>query len=206
MTSTHEHLEHGEHAQHAAHDPFDRKVSMTMAIIAAILAAITMLGHREHTETLRLQSEANSIETRAVDKWNYFQAKNIRLHEYEAFQLLLGAVAHAPGNEDAAQKAQAVWGGYIKRYKEQELPQLKEEAEKLEKEAKHYDHLSHLSHARTGRFDLGELGVELGIVFCSLAVLTKRNGWWHCSMVLALIGFLVAMSAFLQMPHGLTGE
>lgn len=205
MTSTHEHLEHGEHAHHAAHDPFDRKVSMTMAIIAAVLAAITMLSHREHTETLRLQSEANSIETRAVDKWNYFQAKNIREHEYEAFQLLLGAVAHAPGNEDAAKKAQASWASYIKRYKEEELPQLKKEAEDLEKEAKKYNHLSHLSHERTGRFDLGELGVELGIVFCSLAVLTKRNSWWHGSMVLALIGFLVAMSAFLKLPF-LAGE
>ncbi|MBL8800057.1 MAG: DUF4337 domain-containing protein [Planctomycetia bacterium] len=206
MTSTHEHLEHGEHAQHAAHDPFDRKVSMTMAIIAAVLAAITMLSHREHTETLRLQSEANSYETKAVDKWNYFQAKNIREHEYEAFQLLLSAVAHAPGKEAEAQKAQDSWAKYIKRYKEEELPQLKKEAEHLDKEAKEYVHLSHLSHQRTSRFDLGELGVELGIVFCSLAVLTKRNGWWYSSMILALVGFLVAMSAFLTLVPGFGAE
>lgn len=206
MTSTHEHLEHGEHAQHAAQDPFDRKVSMTMAIIAAVLAAITMLGHREHTETLRLQSEGNSYETKAVDKWNYFQAKNIRLHEYEAFQLLLDGVGHGAGREADAKKAHDTWAKYIKRYKEAELPELKKEAEELDKKAKSYDHLSHLSHERTGRFDLGELGVELGIVFCSLAVLTKRNSWWYSSMVLATIGLLVALSAFLMMPLGMVSE
>jgi hypothetical protein len=35
------HLEHAEHAQHAAHDPFDRRVTMTIAIIAAMLACVT---------------------------------------------------------------------------------------------------------------------------------------------------------------------
>jgi len=41
-----EHVEHVEHQQHAAHSPFDRRVAMTMAIVAAMLAAVTAVTVR----------------------------------------------------------------------------------------------------------------------------------------------------------------
>src|SRR5256885_8525131 len=72
---TEEHLEHAEHAQHPVQDPFYRQVAMTMAIVAAALACVTMLSHREHTETLRLQNEATIHHTQASDQWAYYQAK-----------------------------------------------------------------------------------------------------------------------------------
>src|SRR5438128_6368432 len=79
------HLENAEHAQHHAHDPFDRRVAMTMSIVAAVLAGVTLVSHRGHTETLRLATEADTNHTKASDQWNLYQAKNIRAHEYEAF-------------------------------------------------------------------------------------------------------------------------
>ena len=51
-----------------------------------------------------------------------------------------------------------------------------------------------------GRFDLGELGIELALVFCSLAVLTKRLGFWYSGISVGLIGGVVALTAFL-LPH-----
>jgi len=59
MSETEHHLEHAEHAQHAAHSPFDRRVTMTIAIIAAMLACVTLLSHRAHNETLALEIEAS---------------------------------------------------------------------------------------------------------------------------------------------------
>src|SRR4051794_35048018 len=104
MTHGPEHtMEHAEHATHAAHNPFDRRVSMTIAIVAAVLACITMLSHRAHNSTLLYQAEANRLlsvanhqlaevnryqmaanikHTQATDQWNFFQAKNIRNHQY----------------------------------------------------------------------------------------------------------------------------
>src|SRR4051794_39260309 len=97
--TTDKRLEHAEHTQHHAHDPFDRRVAMSMAIIAAVLAGVTLLSHRGHTETLRLRAEANSIQTeaarlhtlaniahtQATDTWGMYQAKNIRSHEFQAY-------------------------------------------------------------------------------------------------------------------------
>ena len=44
-------------------DPFDRQVAMTMAIIAAVLAGVTMLSHRAHDDSLSLLAEANRLTT-----------------------------------------------------------------------------------------------------------------------------------------------
>src|SRR6266571_696697 len=78
------HMEHAEHAVHAAGDDFNRQVTMSIAIVAAILACVTMLGHRAHNETLRLQGEALGLQTKAsiksteaANKWAYYQNKNM---------------------------------------------------------------------------------------------------------------------------------
>jgi hypothetical protein len=181
MTNTAEHLEHGEHAKHAAHDPFDRRVSMTMAIVAAVLAGLAMMSHRAHTDTLRLQSEAS-------DKWNEFQANNIRNHEYQAFSSLIDVTTVKPDKEEAATKAQAFWKDKVENYKSK-LPELMEKAQDMEKE-------SHLYHERSTRFDYGELAIELALVLCSLAVLTKQRGFWYGGMVAGVVGLVIGLTAF----------
>lgn len=62
------HIEHAEHAAHAVHDNFNKQVTMSIAIVAAVLAAVTMLGHRAHNDTLRLQGEALDFQTKASIK------------------------------------------------------------------------------------------------------------------------------------------
>jgi hypothetical protein len=70
--------EEAEHAAHHAADPFDRRVAMSMVVIAAILAAVRVLGHRTHNETLQYQIQANVAHTQESDQWNFFQAKKMR--------------------------------------------------------------------------------------------------------------------------------
>src|SRR6202163_3608555 len=85
------------------------RVSLTISILAVLVAAVTLLGHRAHTEELLLQSKA-------TDQWSYFQAKNIRLHEMETMVDLLDTV----GVQDK-EKAKAVSEKYKKevdRYKD----------------------------------------------------------------------------------------
>src|SRR5260370_42497114 len=64
------HIEHAQHAEHASHDEFNKRVTMSIAIVAAVLACVTMLGHRAHNETLLLQGEALRLrsEERRVGK------------------------------------------------------------------------------------------------------------------------------------------
>jgi hypothetical protein len=186
MTNTAEHLEHADHAKHAAHDPFDRKVAMTMAIVAAGLAGLAMMSHRAHTDTLRLQAQAS-------DKWNEFQANNIRNHEYLAFTALIDVTTVKAGKEEAAAKSQAFWKDKVDNYKTK-LPKLKEEAEDKEKE-------SHLFHERSTRFDYGHLAIELALVLCSVAVLTKQRGFWYGGMIAGVLGLVIGLTAFTISTH-----
>jgi hypothetical protein len=63
-----------EGAEHA-HNKGEKRIGLTMAIVAVLLAIATMLGHRAHTEEVKLQTKVN-------DGWGFYQAKHDRAHQY----------------------------------------------------------------------------------------------------------------------------
>jgi uncharacterized protein DUF4337 len=211
------HVEHAEHAAHAAHDPFDRIVTMTIAIVAAVLACVTMLSHRAHNDTLRFQAEAgrfqtqaNTYHTKESDAWSFYQAKNIRKYEFEAFLASMQVMVKEKGTDEISGKTMKLWTDQIAKYKI-ELPQLQEAARALNKKGeeaqKAADEIlekSHEAHARGDRYDLAELGVEMALVLCSIAVLTKRRSFWLSGMVIGSVGALIALATVLGlfMPGG----
>src|SRR5215468_1599141 len=64
-------LELPEHHHAHTDEPLVMPVSLTMSILAVLLAMVTLLGHRAHTEEL-------SRETQAASRWTQYQAKSIR--------------------------------------------------------------------------------------------------------------------------------
>src|SRR5438876_9922166 len=72
------------------HEPADHPlilpVSITISIMAVLVAGVTLLGHRAHTEQLLRQSQAS-------DRWAQFQAKSVRLHETQGFSDVVNIVA-----------------------------------------------------------------------------------------------------------------
>src|SRR5438270_12000987 len=83
--STDELQELHEHAEQAQHDRSMAPVSLTMAVLAVLVAVAALLGHRAHTEEVVLQAKSS-------DQWSYYQAKNIREHEDELFGGIAGLV------------------------------------------------------------------------------------------------------------------
>jgi hypothetical protein len=67
-----------ERAEHAKENPSLAPVSVSMAVLAVVVAVVTLLGHRAHTEEVVLQAKSS-------DQWAYYQAKNIRRHTDEFF-------------------------------------------------------------------------------------------------------------------------
>lgn len=194
------HLEHAEHAKHAVHDPFDRRVAMTIAIVAAVLACVTMLSHREHNTTLRLQTQVDIQHTKAANEWNYYQAKKNRQYLYEACTDLLLVTAKDPNEPKARTKAAEFvnqWTEKVKKY-EHETDEIMQRARHCEEQARHDQEASDHAHHRGARFDFGELGVEMSLVLCSVAVLTKRPGFWYSGMSIGVVGVVTGLSAFLM--------
>ncbi len=67
-------------------NPLILPVSITISIMAVLVAGVTLLGHRAHTEELLRQSQAS-------DRWAQFQAKSVRLHETQGFSDVVNIVA-----------------------------------------------------------------------------------------------------------------
>src|SRR5579883_1037870 len=80
-----------EHAEHAR-EPFDKKVAVTMAIIAALLAIVSVAAHIYSTAELLAQQKAS-------DQWAYYQAKDIRRYDSEIAADVLKAL-HSDGIQE----------------------------------------------------------------------------------------------------------
>jgi hypothetical protein len=155
-------------------------VSVTISILAVLIAAVTLLGHRAHTEELLLQSQA-------TDQWAYYQAKNIRLHETQGIADLLTALV-AQDKEKAALLREN-YLQEVKRY-EGDKNDIGGKAKELEKERD-------LVSRRADRFDGGEALLEVGLVICSITLLTKRRAFWFGGMLIGLAGVGLATTGFL---------
>ena len=160
-----------EHAEHAR-APFDKRVAATMAIIAAALALVSVLGHIATTEELLLQQ-------RASDQWAFYQAKSIRRYESEIARDLLGSI-NAPGTP----KQVGAYSDNAERYRK--------EGDDISKEAANLENESHLRGHEALRLHIGEIFLEIAIVFASLAILTKRPILYWTAVVGAVIGVVVA--------------
>ena len=91
-----------------------------MAVLAVLVAAVTLLGHRAHTEEIILQ-------TRSADQWAYYQAKEIRRRNYELFldELSVFSLQDAKQMEAVKEK----YAKEIERYTD-ELKEIEAEAKK----------------------------------------------------------------------------
>ena len=169
-------MELKEHAEHGSEEHNLAPVTLTMAILAVLVASVTLLGHRAHTEEVLLQS-------RAADQWAYYQAKEIRRRNYELFldELSIFSLqdsAHADAIKEKYAKE-------VERYGE-ELKDIQAEAKKAEAEVK-------VEEARADRYDLGEVLLEAALVICSITLLTRKKIFWYFGMLLGLAGVVTGI-------------
>ncbi len=242
------HMEHAEHAVHASHDEFNKRVTMSIAIVAAILACVTMLGHRAHNETLLYQGEALRVQgearvqgdalriqaealqmqtlstresTNAANKWSYYQTKNLFHLESKITLDLLRVMTTNPDKADELKKIRARYQDNVDKY-DKKLPLIEAEGNAITKKSDEYmdqskekiaevdkkmkeslDMMakseeaqlqSHEMHAKADRFDYGELGLQFGVVLCSLAILTKGRSFWFAGLASSAVGAAIALS------------
>ena len=162
-----------EEAEHAR-EPFDKRVALSMAIIAALLAIVSVLGHILSTEELLAQQQAS-------DQWAFYQAQSIRRCESDIARDVLKAV-----NSAAAREAAEHYNTNAEHY-EKEGEEIQAEARKLEVE-------SRLKGREALRLETSEVFLEVGIVFASLAILTKRSPIWFTSLLSAAAGVGIALT------------
>lgn len=138
-----------------------RKVSLAISVLAVLVAMVTVLGHRTHTEAVLMQ-------TRAADQWNLYQAKKIRQEQVSTATDLLSLQPSA--NDAAVQKKLADYRAHMEKWNA-EIAEEQEKALDLEHEAARAER-------RADRYDLGEALLEIAVVLSSITLLTRQNGYF----------------------------
>ena len=169
-----------EHAEHAKANPKLSPVSVTMAILAVLVAVASLLGHRSHTEEVVLQAKSS-------DQWAYYQAKNIRRHTDELFTDLTSV--QATTDEAALAKLRDKYSSEANRYKD-EQKEIEDKAHEMEAEVS-------VERNRADRFDLAEVFLEIGLVVTSITLLSGRRFFWMLGISLGVIGTVIAATGFL---------
>jgi len=169
-----------EHAEHGREHPDLAPVTLSMAVLAVLVATVSLLGHRTHTEEIILQN-------RVSDQWAFYQAKNIRRHNDELFADLTTVVASK--DAEAVAKLHEKYRAEADRYKD-EQKELDTKARELEKEGE-------LTRRKADRFDLSEVFLEIALVVSSITLLSGRRIFWHFGLFMAAAGVLVAASVWI---------
>jgi hypothetical protein len=176
MSSEHEMEELQEAAEHGREHSNLAPVSLTMAILAVLVAVAALLSHRAHTEEVLKQDKA-------TDTWNYYQAKNIRRNTMEQMDELLKVV---PLKDAAAAEA------FVKK-NEAYIEKQKADQDKIQEEAKELEAEVALNTRRANHYDLGETVLEVGLVICSITLLTKRRTYWFAGILCGIVGTVVTV-------------
>lgn len=169
--SVNEELE--EHVKEAK-EGFDKIIAGNMAIVAALLAIVSVLGQHYNTEELLKQQQSS-------DQWAYYQAKDIR--KYVA-QTTRDVLTHGGAEKPLVDRYQKD----TERYKT-DGTKIQEEARKLEQERDE-------SSKKASQFHVGEVFLELAIVMLSLAILTKRRPLAFGGFASALAGVIWSARAY----------
>lgn len=163
-----------------AKDPFDKRVALTIAILAICLSFIANLGDNAKTSSILRTSEAS-------DQWNFFQAKSTKAQLAAMHGDLMMRLSSEERFEDSRNRAVEL-GKDAQRY-DVEKAEIKKQAELLVAQAKHFS-------AINDRCDQAALLLQIAVIVCSVAILGQSHKFWWAGMLLGVAGVGFGATAF----------
>ncbi|MEP6714542.1 MAG: DUF4337 domain-containing protein [Terriglobia bacterium] len=164
---------HHEGPEH--HDEFGKMVGVLAACLAVLLAVVTIVSHRAHTDAVLLKSEAN-------DKWSFYQSKRIKFHSLELGLDLLNAL---PSRSPEAEKT-------IARYTK-EKARYTDESKSAQDDAVGEDREAAKIEVKALRYDFGEGLLEIGLVLTSLYFISRSKMFPLIGVISAVLGTVLAL-------------
>lgn len=156
------------------------RIALAISILAVLVAMVTVLSHRSHTEAVLMQSRAN-------DSWEAYQSRKLRA---ENLQVTVDLLTLQPINDAAAAKKKVDdYNSKIGKWTSK-LTEDQDKAKELEGEVQ-------TAEAKASRFDLGEALLQIAVVLSSITLLTRKNGYFFFGLTLGLVGLVVAVLGLL---------
>ncbi|HVY94230.1 MAG TPA: DUF4337 domain-containing protein [Bryobacteraceae bacterium] len=164
------------HTHHESSDPDGKRIGILASIIAVLLAIVTIVSHRAHTEAVLIKSDAN-------DQWSYYQSKRIKFHSLELGEDLIATFgAKTPD----AQKMLDKYAAQKKKYAA--------DSDSAQAAARARDEEATRVESRALRYDFGEGLLEIGLVLTSLYFISRSKLFPVMGVISAIAGTAMAIS------------
>ncbi len=167
------------HESEHAIDPAGQKVGVLAAVLAVLLAVVTITSHRTHTSAILHNSEAN-------DAWAHYQSTRVKYHNLELGENL-AAILGATGT--AAEQMRAETIAQKRKYEEQ--------GKETQGEAQRAEELARSDERRALRYDFGEGLLEIGLVLSSLYFISHRKMFPVMGVTAGLVGTAIAVTGLM---------
>ncbi len=170
---------------------FTRRVALTTAIYAVILAVSALGGNQAMKEMVLAQQQAS-------DQWAFYQAKVVREHIYRGQKIRL---------ELDLLEREVLKPEVKKRYEEllqkmaAEERRYGSEKEEIESEAKKLEHERDLYHSKDPYFEYAEVLLQIAIVLSSIAILAHSFPVYIFSLIAASLGTIMTVNGFVLFFH-----
>ncbi len=191
-------IEHEQHGHGGRGRPLlesaNRKIALLISVIALFLALAEMLGKSAQTEGI-------SLNIKASDTWNFFQAKTIRQTSLRTAAQAL--IVEAGTAADEARKAALLkqadeWMKTVARYESD--PAEKDGRKELRALAEKYEHDRDTYLARYHHYEFASAAYQIGIVLASAAVITGIMALVYAAIGLGVVGLAFMALGFFN-PH-----
>jgi hypothetical protein len=171
---------------------FTRRVALTTAIYAVLLAITALGGNKTMKEMLLTQQQSS-------DQWAFYQAKVIREHLYRSQKLRI-EVDLLERSDRIKPEVRGRLENLIKKMDEEEARynsekrEIEREARKLEQERDHY-------RAKDPYFEFAEVLMQIAIVMSSIAILSTSRPIYFFSILSACLGAFLSFNGFFMIIH-----
>ena len=165
---------------------FTRRVALTTAVIAVMLAISSLGGNNAMKEMILAQQQAS-------DQWAYYQAKAGREHFYrgQKMRLELDLLEKETLKPEIRQRYESL----LKQMASQEERYGKERQE-IEKAARRLEHERDVASSKDPYFDFSEVLLQIAIVMSTVAILSQSRAIYGVALTAAVLGALLGLNGF----------
>ena len=167
---------------------FTKRVALTTAIFAVLLAITSLGGNNAMKEMLLAQQQAS-------DQWAFYQSKVVREHFYKIEKMRIEADLHQWG-ASMKPEVREEYETMLRTIGDEEL-RYNAEKKKIEQAAKDLEHDRDINRSKDPYFDYAEVLLQISIVMASISILAVSRYMFFFALIAAGLGSLFMLNGYL---------
>ena len=184
-------LPNPEELEEAKSHTFTRRVALTTALFAVLLAISSLGGNNAMKEMLLAQQQSS-------DQWAFYQAKVIREHSYRSQKERLEL--DLLEKDSLKPEIRKRYEDLLKKTKQEEA-RYNQEKKEIKKEAERLEHERDVNRKKDPYFDYAEVLLQIAIAMSAITILAHSRRVFIFAIVAAVLGALLAINGFLMLVH-----